>query len=342
MKTTIIGSIRLGLVGALLMAVILAPAVPARAQQDAGAPEKITVIYGGSSWLGHYPAWVGIEKGIFQKKGLGVLFQQFYASSGRMGALVAGDLDFASTGSISGIALMASGSKTFYVVGTQDSYATVEGIVARKDIKTVADLKGKKLAVTFASSAHVLVLDLLEQHGLDPQKDVNLINLKVSEMPAAFQSGEVDACALWTPTFNKLLAMEGTHVLVDDTAFSLFKQYGLGPGPDVLVVRKEFAEKYPNTTRAFLEAYFESVQLLKDQPEECAQVLTELTQLSLEEQIKVLKDITWYGLEEQQLMVKPGSFVEGLQRLADFLARHQQIDEAPDVGQWVRTDLLPR
>ncbi|MDY6910343.1 MAG: PhnD/SsuA/transferrin family substrate-binding protein [Thermodesulfobacteriota bacterium] len=205
---------------------------------------------------------------------------------GLVGALVAGDLDFASTGSISGIALMASGSKTFYVVGTQDSYATVEGIVARKDIKTVADLKGKKIAVTFASS---------------------------------------------------------THVLVDDTAFSLFKQYGLGPGPDVLVVRKEFAEKYPNTTRAFLEAYFESVQLLKDQPEECAQVLTELTQLSLEEQIKVLKDITWYGLEEQQqLMVKPGSFVEGLQRLADFLARHQQIDEAPDVGQWVRTDLLPR
>ena len=46
-------------------------------------PEKVTVVYGGSSWLGHYPAWVGIEKGIFKKHGLGVLFQNFYASSGR-------------------------------------------------------------------------------------------------------------------------------------------------------------------------------------------------------------------------------------------------------------------
>ncbi len=100
-------------------------------------PEKVTVIYGGSSWLGHYPAWVGIEKGLFQKHGLGVLFQNFYASSGRMGSLVAGDLDVASTGSISAIALMAAGSKGFMAFGTQDSYATVEGIIAREGIKNV-------------------------------------------------------------------------------------------------------------------------------------------------------------------------------------------------------------
>ena len=48
----------------------------------------------------------------------------------------------ASTGAISGIALMASGVTSFYVIGTQDSYATVEGIIAKKDIKTIKDLKG--------------------------------------------------------------------------------------------------------------------------------------------------------------------------------------------------------
>jgi taurine transport system substrate-binding protein len=195
--------------------------------QADGKPEKVTVIYGGSSWLGHYPAWVGIEKGLFKKHGLGVLFQNFYASSGRMGSLVAGDLDVASTGSISAIALMASGSKGFMAFGTQDSYATVEGIIANKSIKTIKDLKGKRIAAPFASSAHVLVLDILEQNGLDPEKDLSLLNLKVNEMPAAMGSGEIDACAAWTPHFNKLLNMPGNHMLVNDTEFSI----NSAPGP---------------------------------------------------------------------------------------------------------------
>jgi len=311
------------------------------AARAAGEPEKVTVVYGGSSWLGHYPAWVGMEMGTFKEEGLGVLFQRFYASSGRMGSLVAGDLDFASTGCISGIALMASGMKGFYAFGTQDSYATVEGIVAGKDIKTVSDLKGKNLAVTFASSAHVLVLDILEQNGLKPKEDVTLINLKVSEMPAAFKSGEVDACALWTPMFNKLLNMEGTHLLLDDTQFSLFKKYGLGPGPDLLVVRKEFADKNPNTTKAFVKGYFKAIELLKEKPEECAKALMKLTNLSMEDQMAVLKDISWYGLDKQQeLMVNPGTFVQGMQHLAEFLVKHKQIDEAPVVKEWVNKDIL--
>jgi len=305
-------------------------------------PEKVTVIYGGSSWLGHYPAWVGIEKGLFKKYELGVLFQNFYASSGRMGSLVAGDLDVASTGCISAIALMASGSKGFMAFGTQDSYATVEGIIAKDTLKSIKSLKGKRIAAPFASSAHVLVLDILAQNGLNPNTDLTLINLKVNEMPAAMGSGEIDACAAWTPHFNKLLNMPGNHLLVNDTQFSLYKQYKLGPGPDLLVVRKEFAQEYPNTCKAFVKGYFEAVDMLINAPEECAKVLVKLTNLSMEDQMAVLKDITWIkGDEQKALMVQPGGFVTGMQQLADFLVKHQQIDKAPKVKQWIAEKMVP-
>lgn len=307
-----------------------------------GEPEKVTVIYGGSSWLGHYPAWVGIEKDLFKNNGLGVLFQNFYASSGRMGSLVAGDLDVAATGSISAIALMASGSKGFMAFGTPDSYATVEGIIAKENIKNIKDLKGKRIAAPFASSAHVLVLDILEQNGLDPEKDLTLLNLKVNEMPAAMSSGEIDACAAWTPHFNKLLNMPGNHLLVDDTEFSLFKKYKLGPGPDLLVVRKEFAEKYPNTCKAFVKGYFEAVDMLINEPEECAKVLVKLTNLNMEDQMAVLKDINWIkGDAQKALMVQPGDFVTGMQQLAEFLVKHKQIDEAPKVKEWIAESMVP-
>jgi taurine transport system substrate-binding protein len=184
-------------------------------------------------------------------------------------------------------------------------------------------------------------LDVLEQHGLRPREDVALINLKVSEMPAAFKSGEVDACALWTPTFNKLLRMQGARPLLDEREFSLFKEYGLGPGPDLLVVREKFVKDHPAGTRAFLAGYFEAVELLKTRPKECAEVLTKLTQLTMDEQMAVLNDITWYGLDDQRkLMDNPGLFVQGLQRLAEFLVKHKQIDRAPAVKKWVNTKIL--
>jgi taurine transport system substrate-binding protein len=308
----------------------------------AGKPEKISVIYGGSTWLGHYPAWVAIEKGIFKKHGLGVLWQMFYGSSGRMGSMTAGDIDMASTGCISAIALMASGVKSFYAIGTQDSYATVEGIIARKGINSIKALKGKKVAAPFASSAHVLVLDLLEQNGLNPDKDLTLVNLKVTEMPAAIKSGEIDACSAWTPHFNKILNMPGMKLLVDDTKFSLFKKYNLGPGPDLLVVRREFADKYPNSTTAFWNALFEAIELIKSQPEECAKVLTKLTNLSMEDQMKVMKDVKWFSKADQKkLMVKPGNFVQGMQKLAGFLVKHKQLDSAPQVKTWVNPKFVP-
>lgn len=330
----------MGLLMAMIMAFGLLMATATA--QAAGKPEKHTVIYGGSSWLGHYPVWVGIEKGIFKKHGLGVLWQTFYGSSGRMGSLTAGDLDMASTGCIGAIALMATGVKSFYAVGTQDSYATVEGIIARKGIKSIKDLKGKKLAATFASSAHVLVLDILEQNGIDPNKDLTLLNLKVSEMPAAMKSGEIDACAAWTPHFNRILSMPGNHLLVDDTKFSLFKKYDLGPGPDLLVARRAFADKYPNTNAAFWQAYFEALDFIIAQPKESAKVLMKLTNLNMEQQLAVMKDVKWITKDKQKgLMVNPGNYVEGLQKLAEFLVRHKQIDKAPIVKDWVKPALVP-
>lgn len=310
----------------------------------AAKPEKITVVYGGSSWLGHYPVWIGIKKGIFKKKQLGVLFQNFYASSGRLGAMLSGDLDFAATGAISAIALMAVKQKSFYIFGTPDSYATVEGIVGKRSIRTAKDLKGKKLAVPFASSAHVLALDILNQNNLVVNKDVELINLSVSEMHAAYSSGEIDAAALWTPHFNKMLKIRGAHEILNDTQFSLYKKYGLGPGPDLITVRKDFARKYPITTKAFIEGYFESIDYIVNHQNESAEILTELTGLDLYEQKEVMKDITWYSLDKQKELLgrpgRPGKFIIGLQKLARFLKRNKQIDTVPNVRKWVNVNLL--
>jgi len=313
-------------------------ALPSFAQDK---PERATVVYGGSSWLGHYPVWVGIKKDMFKKRGLGVLWQSFVGSSGRLGSMVSGDLDIAGTGVVSALALMAAGNKSFSVIATPDSYATVEGILVNDAIKSVADLKGKKVGVTFASSAHVLVLDILNQAKLDSNRDVTLLNMPVSEMPAAMQAKQVDAVAAWTPAFNKVKALPGVKLLVDDREFSLFKRFAVGPGPDVIVVRNEFRDKYPRTTAAFMDGLFEAIVFMRDKPDEAASVLMELTSLTREEQKSVLADIHWYDRAEQQrLLLGDKPFVTGVEMLGKFLVENKQLTAAPAVAEWFDTRLV--
>ncbi len=314
----------------------VAPSVP----DDQGMD---TVVYGGSSWLGHYPAMVGIEQGFFAEENIRVIFQGFYTSSGRMGSMAAGQLDFAATGTISALALMAVDNKSFYVVATPDSYDTLEGIIARDDIASIKELQGKKLAVTFASSAHVLVYDILEQNGMDPTRDVELINMGVNDMVTAMQTGEIDAAAAWTPAFERLLALENTHLLVNDTEFSLYKEYKVGPGPDMLVFNRQFVDANPELVERILRGYFKAIDFMIANPDEAAKNISEYTNLDLETQKQTLSEIVWYTLEDQQeFMVNPGTFIKGVKLLADFLVRHEIIDKAPAVDEWVKTDILPK
>ena len=81
--------------------------------------------------------------------------------------------------------------------------------------------------------------------------------------------------------------------------------------------------------------------MLSEQPEEAAGVLLELTGLSREDQLAVIKQTQWYSAEDQKaLMVDPGNFVNGMQKLAEMLVSLKQIDRAPTVKDWVQASYL--
>lgn len=307
----------------------------------AHAQQGTVINYGGSAWLGHYPAYVAIKSGMFAANGLDVKWQSFGTSSARLGGVLAGGVDIAGTGIVSALALMARGSKHLSVIGAAEDFGKVEGLFVRNDVKSVRDLKGKKIGVTFASSAHLLVLDLLSGAGLNPERDVNLVNVPAPELTAALQGRQVDAAAAWTPYFSKIRSLPDVRLLADDTSFSLHKQFGVTPGPDVLVVRRAFGEKNPDAVRKFLQAYFKASMMLRDKPEEAARYLTELTSLSMPDQVATIKEASWYDLSQQKALLDPSSkFATGLQKLSDLLATHKQLDKSPPVRDWIDTAYL--
>ncbi|AIT27943.1 NMT1-like family protein [Bordetella holmesii 44057] len=160
---------------------------------------KTRLTYGGSGWLGHYSAYIALKTGLFDKQGLDIVWQSFATSSDRMGAVMAGNIDLAGTGVVSSLALMAAGARQFQVIATPNNFGRAEGVLVREDVNDVAGLKGKKIGVTYASSAHVLLLDVLQQAGLNPDKDVTIINLPATNLLAAFQGKQIEAAVVaWT------------------------------------------------------------------------------------------------------------------------------------------------
>ena len=189
----------LGLVLALLM---LQGAGRAHA-----APPPLRIGY--SDWPG-WVAWqIAIDKGWLTAAGLDVKFDWFdYSAS--MEAFAAGkiDADFVTNGDA--LVMGAGGARNVIVLITDYSNGN-DMIVARPGIRSLADLKGRKIGVETGLVDHLLVVDGLKKLGMT-QDDVQLVNSKTNETPQVLASGQVDAIAAWQPNAGLAMkALPGAH-----------------------------------------------------------------------------------------------------------------------------------
>jgi sulfonate transport system substrate-binding protein len=140
--------------------------------------------------------------GVFKNAPYKVKFAHFTYGPPLVQAAASGDIDLGSVGDVPPI---TGAAKTygFNIVGVShylDPKLAVEDIIvpAGSSITSVAQLRGKKIAVPQGSSAHGLALLALKQAGLTP-KDVQLDFLSPAAAASAFQSGKVDAWSIWNP-----------------------------------------------------------------------------------------------------------------------------------------------
>ena len=157
-----------------------------------------------------------LEKRLAQQ-GIKVTWTEFPGGPQLLEALSAGSIDFGTTGEAPPVFAQAGGSPLVYV-GVEPPAPTGEAILVPKDspIKTVADLKGKKVALNKGSNVHYLLVKALEKAGLKPS-DINSVFLAPADGRAAFESGNVDAWVIWDPFRAAAQTATGARTLVDGT-----------------------------------------------------------------------------------------------------------------------------
>ena len=162
--------------------------------------------------------WIGMQRESFAKQGLDLELRQFNTGLELFQAMVGGSLDMLSTGAVISNFPARGQGKVFLINDVE--FATAQ-LWVREDqgIKSIADLKGKRIATTTGTTAHVFLDTALKANGVDP-KDVELLNQRMPDAVTSFISGAVPAVALWVP-FNIAVRdkVPGAKKLVDAGAY---------------------------------------------------------------------------------------------------------------------------
>ena len=143
--------------------------------------------------------WTGMDRGSFDKQGIELEMRQFNTGLELFQALIGGSLDVLATGAVLSNFPARGQGKVFLI---NDIEVATAQLWVHKDqgIKSFADLKGKRIATTTGTTAHVFLDRALRANSVDP-KEVELLNQTMPAAVTSFISGAVPAVALWVP-FN--------------------------------------------------------------------------------------------------------------------------------------------
>jgi sulfonate transport system substrate-binding protein len=160
-----------------------------------------------------------------------VQWTEFPAGPQLLEGLNVGSIDFGTVGEAPPIFAQAAGADLVYVANEPPA-SSGEAILVPKDspIKTVADLKGKKVALNKGSNVHYLLVKLLEKAGVR-YSDIDTIFLTPADARAAFERGSVDAWVIWEPFFAAAQRQTGARILADGDGVVSNHQFFLAARP---------------------------------------------------------------------------------------------------------------
>ena len=153
------------------------------------------------------PLRVAMETGELEKAtGYKINWRMFGGGGDVIKAMASGDVQIGEAGSSPIVAAASQGQdiKLFWIL---DDIADAEALIVRNGsgINGVKDLKGKKVATPFVSTAHYQLMAVMKTDGVDA-KGVNVMNMRPPEIAAAWERGDIDAAFIWDPVLSKIKA----------------------------------------------------------------------------------------------------------------------------------------
>jgi len=204
-------------------------------------------------------------------KGIKVKWTEFPAGPQLLEGLNVGSIDFGTVGEAPPIFAQAAGAGLAYV-GNEPPSPNSEAIVVPKHstLRSLAELKGKKIVLNKGSNVHYLLVKALEKAGV-AWRDIQPVYLPPADARAAFERGAVDAWAIWDPFLAAAEKQLGARVLATGQGLVANHQFYLSS--------RDFARQHPDVVRIVLDEVSRVDAWGKDHPKEVSTILAAQTGL---------------------------------------------------------------
>jgi len=236
--------------------------------------------------LGWQPPWanqgqiVEILKNtdVLSRNGVKVDFKPFSYGGPMTEAALAGELDVFFSGDQPAITLISKEPK-WRIIARMVNYRSAIIIPSKSNLKTLEELRGKKIATAFGSTTHRDLVRILKSAGFEIGKDVTLVNVDQAEHAAIISRGGtdnwsgIDAIATYDPTIAISVFENKAQILQEWVS------------PAVVVASEDAIQNRPNDLKNFLKAYIESYAIYGNDPEHYNSLYSQESRLKLNNQV---------------------------------------------------------
>jgi NitT/TauT family transport system substrate-binding protein len=222
------------------------------------------------------------------------------------------------------LGLAADGLQPRIVVVLDVSHGA-DAVVGRAGMRTMNDLKGKRVAVESGALGAYVLSRALALNAMQAG-DVNVVHLESNEQPSAFEKGQVDGAVTFDP-YRAQLLRAGASTLFDSTRIP-------GEIVDVVAVRAGVLEKQPKAVHALLAGWFSATDYLKREPKDAARRMGIRQQSTGEQFLESLSGLHIPSREENLRMLggTAPELVPSGQRLMTLMLESKLLRTAVDVN----------
>jgi taurine transport system substrate-binding protein len=310
---------------AVLLTVVSGCAKKQESGKPADVPSKVII----GVQQGVIPNAIALAEG-WLTEALGTKIDVVYFDAGRdvIAAMASGSIDIGQVGAPPAALAATRGipCQVFYVQGI---IGEAVSLIVRGNlgITGAQGLIGRKIAVTFSSTAHYDLMNYLKINNVKPS-DVDIIDMNTSDILEAFMQGKIDGAYTWDPNLTQMKNNGG--VMLTNSREMADRGYA---SMDVDIVRTEFAERYPDVVGAYVRTMDRAVALYRNDPKAAGAAMARFTGLTAEECLAQAESSIWLTVDEQKGMRWAGSSALSniMYSTAQFLYEQGNIAEEPSL-----------